>query len=171
MPWRGWWQYNTTHSWSQEQESWVMIHTHLEYITTWTSNNWFQTVTGDKQTAATEHCEGKAALRGWPVLENDPRVALRGGRGSLSSTLDVTGSVSNWWTRWQRRATLISLAFKQASLTQLRGCFLFLQFHFNQTVHHTYVRSTRGNKQRTAGAKPRQPSCSALPTDQSVLGQ
>lgn len=40
---------------------------------------------------------------------------------SVSSTPDVTEP--NWWTRWQRRATQISLAFEQASLTPPHGCF------------------------------------------------
>lgn len=43
--------------------------------------------------------------------------------------------------------------------------------HFNQSVHHTYVRPTRGYKQWTAGAKQRRSSCSALPSDQSLLQQ
>lgn len=48
------------------------------------------------------------------------------------------------------------------------GFFFLFPIRFNQTVPHTHVKSTRGNKLRRAGAKPRrQSSCRGLPSDTS----
>lgn len=141
----------------------------------YTNNKCFQTVTEDMTNVVTEHHEGKTALHGQSVFIKDPWVVLWRRRAqwyyfasemsSVSSTPDVTNL--NWRTRWQWRVTQISLAFKQASPTRL--CYGF--FDSLQSVHHTYVRPTRGYKQGTAGAKQRQSSCSTLPTDQSLLEQ
>lgn len=118
-----------------------------------------------KLSLKTGHCEGRAALHRQSVFIKDPGLVLwrrtaqwyyfATETSSVSSIPDVTNL--NWKARWQQRVTQISMALKQASL--IPPCNLFIGFFsffisdLLQSVHHTYVRPTRGHKQGTAGAK------------------
>ena len=167
-----------TYSWSHA--SWLMTHSHLDHITASTNNNWFQTVTEDKQNAVTEHHEGKAVLHGQPVLEKGTHEWCSGGGGQRSNItqrgapfLPLQMSPTETWTdgpddsggRHRYHCGL------QAGIPHSTVWVFFFSVPFNQAVPHTYVKSTKGNKRWTAGAKPRQSSCSNLPTSQSLLEQ
>lgn len=144
------------------------------YNSTHTNNNWFQTVTEDKQNAAPEHNEVKAALCGQIVFHKKTWGGAVYGVSwwycsALFPPFQMSPIPKSDEANDSRGPTQILLALKRGSFIQLS---VFFVFFFILLQSHRLSHLCQVHQEETQQVqKLRQSSCSALPTDQPVLEQ